>query len=176
MSDRKYVYEAMFLISQSEATDLAGVIEHINDILKRADAELIAMKKWDERRLAYEIDKQKRGVYLLAYFEAPGGNMSGFERDCNLSERIMRVMAIRADYLTRDQMLAADARDELAVEAKMRAERAAERAANEVGSVSLGAPVREKPAEAAPAEAPAPEAPAADAPEGDAPAETPAEG
>jgi len=147
MSDRKYVYEAMLLISQSEATDLAGVIEHINEILKRSDAELIAMKKWDERRLAYEIDKQKRGVYLLAYFEAPGAKMTGFERDCNLSERILRVLAVRADHLTLDQMKAADAREELATEAKLRAERAAERAVNEGGSVSLGAPVREKPAE-----------------------------
>jgi len=29
------------------------------------------MRKWDERRLAYEIKKQKRGLYILCYFKAP---------------------------------------------------------------------------------------------------------
>jgi len=154
----KTAYEAMFLISQSEAVDFAGVIEHINDCLTRHGGELISMKKWDERRLAYEIDKQRRGVYLLAYFSCDGAEITAIERDLNLSERVMRHMFIRADHLTQDQMQAIDAREELAVEAKLRAERAAE-AASRDGSVTLG---RKEEPEAAP-EADT----AAAAPEGD---------
>lgn len=130
-------YEAMFLISQGEAADLGGVVDHIIDILTRHSAELIAMKKWDERRLAYEIDKQRRGIYLLVYFYSDGEHLTHIERDCNLSERILRQLILRADHLTEDQMRAADARQELAVEAKLRAERAAESAGRD-GSVSLG--------------------------------------
>ncbi len=153
-------YEAMFLISQGEAVDLKGVIEHITDCLARHTGELIAMKKWDERRLAYEIDKQRRGVYLLAYFMCDGTQITAIERDLNLSERVLRHMFIRADHLTAEQMKAIDARDELEVEAKLRAEKAAE-AASRDGSVTLGratepeapAPVEAAaPAEAAPAE------------------------
>jgi len=59
---RTYTYEAMFLIGQAAAADLASSIEHIKEILGRGHAELIAMRKWDERRLAFEIDKQKRGA------------------------------------------------------------------------------------------------------------------
>ncbi len=164
----KTAYEAMFLISQSEAVDFAGVIQHITDCLTRHGGELISMKKWDERRLAYEIDKQRRGVYLLAYFSCDGTEVTAIERDLNLSERVMRHMFIRADHLSEDQMKAIDAREELAVEAKLRAERAAE-AASRDGSVTLG---RKEEPEAAT------EADTADAaPEGDAEAkvEAPAE-
>lgn len=123
MPDRTYTYEVMFLIGQAQASDLSGVIEHINDILGRAGAEVLAMRKWDERRLAYEIKKQKRGLYILAYIKAPARMMQQFERDCNLSERILRVMALRADHLTEDEMRAADARDDLSAEARLRATR-----------------------------------------------------
>jgi len=130
-------YEAMFLISQGEAADLAGVIAHITDIITRHNGELIAMKKWDERRLAYEIDKQRRGIYLLVYFYADGPELSPMERDINLSERILRQLILRVDHMNEDQMRGADARQELEVEAKLRAERAAETAGRD-GSVSLG--------------------------------------
>lgn len=68
-------YEVMFLISQAEANDFQGVIDHINNLFDRANAEVISMQKWDERRLAYEIDKQKRGVYILSYVKAPTESM-----------------------------------------------------------------------------------------------------
>ena len=135
------VYEGMFLISQAEATDFAGVIEHIQHLFDRSEAKLLAMQKWDERRLAYEIDKQKRGVYILAYFEAPAEKLQSFERDCNLSERLMRVLVTRADHLSAEEIQAMDKREELHIEAKERAERAREREqAGMSSSVSLGAP------------------------------------
>lgn len=120
-----YTYEAMFLISQAVASDFAGAIAHINEILSRGHAELIAMKKWDERRLAYEIDKQKRGIYILAYFKTTGEGLAHIERDCNLSERIMRTLFTRADHLSIEEMQAADGRQDLETEAKLRAERPA---------------------------------------------------
>lgn len=146
--ERSYHYEAMFLIGQSTAADLAGVITHIDELLARAGAKLVSMAKWDERRLAYEIDKQKRGLYILAYFEAPAQKMAQFDRDCQLSELIMRVLIIRADHLTLEEMRAADGREALLSEAKMRAERAGE--AEEQGqdnSVRLGRPVEESSAD-----------------------------
>jgi small subunit ribosomal protein S6 len=122
---RSYNYEAMFLIGQNVSADLTAVIQHINEILARGNAEVIAMRKWDERRLAYEIRGQKRGLYILVYFRAPGPDVAHIERDCNLSEKILRAMILRADHMNTEQMQAADARKELEVEAKLRAERPA---------------------------------------------------
>jgi small subunit ribosomal protein S6 len=122
---RTYNYEAMFLLSQAVAAELNSAIEHIKEIISRGHGEVIAMRKWDERRLAYEIKGQKRGYYVLVYFRAPGNQISHMERDCNLSEKVMRALFLRCDHLTDEQMKAADARKELEVEAKMRAERPA---------------------------------------------------
>ncbi|MCA9294275.1 MAG: 30S ribosomal protein S6 [Phycisphaerales bacterium] len=124
---RKALYEAMFLVSQAEAHDFGSIVEHIKDILTtRGHVDMIAMRKWDERRLAYEIKGQKRGVYFLVYFEADPVHIEPIERACNISERIMRVLLTRADHLTREEMASFDGAQELADEAKLRAARAAE--------------------------------------------------
>lgn len=143
---RSSVYEAMFLLSTAQAADFGGAIAHINEILARSQAEVIAMKKWDERRLAYEIDGNKRGVYILAYFKAPNELLGGLERDLRLSEKVMRSLILRADHITMDEMQASDGRKELEVEAKLRAERAA---ANPETATAAPAAATAAPAEAA---------------------------
>lgn len=117
---RVYPYEIMFLATQAVAADLNGLVTHINELFARAKAEVVAMRKWDERRLAYEIQKQKRGFYILTYVKCPAASMQQFERDCNLSEKILRTMILRCDHLTEDEMKAADGRDALTAEARLR--------------------------------------------------------
>lgn len=144
-----YNYEAMFLLSQAVAADLNAALDHIREIVARGHGEIIAMRKWDERRLAYEIDGQKRGYYVLVYFKAPGPQLSHIERDCNLSEKIMRTLITRCDHLTLEQIQSADARKELELEAKMRQDRPV------LTPAPAAAPTAETvPAEATPADAP----------------------
>lgn len=163
------LYECMFLISQGEAANLNNVLDHIREIIGRGDAEIIAMRKWDERRLAFEIDKQKRGVYILCYVKAPGDGIARIERETNLSEHIMRLMIIRVDHLSEDQARAADDLEGLATEAKLRAEKAAAESSERTTGARLGAPdpaemlKPEDKAEDKPADAPAAEAEGGDA-------------
>jgi len=121
MSDEKRNrYEGLFLFGQSVASDLGAVVEHVRDMLERAGGEIIAMKKWDERRLAYPIKKHKRGMYLLVYFSAAPKALAAIERSSNLSELVLRSMIIRADHLTDEEIHAADGRQELADEVNLR--------------------------------------------------------
>lgn len=140
----KSVYEVMFLVNQAVAADLSSLVEHINEILSRASAEVISMRKWDERRLAYPIEKQKRGVYFLAYVELGGDGPARIERDVVISEKIMRVLITKADHLTPEEIKTHDKRDELAVEARMRAEQG-DAGEDRRSSISVGAPVRDAP-------------------------------
>lgn len=102
---RTHLYEGMFLLSQQAvATDQAAAIEHVRDILNRAEAEIIILSRWDERKLAYEIKKQKRGLFVLAYFNARATQIANIDRDCNLSEQVLRSLIIRADYMGEEEM------------------------------------------------------------------------
>ena len=120
------MYEGMFLFPQTATADMAAAVAHIESILSRADAELVSICKWDERRLAYDIKGNKRGLYFLTYFRADRSRISSIERDCNLSEELLRAMVVRADQVPAEEIEAADGREALADEIKLRAERGEE--------------------------------------------------
>lgn len=119
-ANRVNYYEAMFVLSQAVAADLTSAISHIRGIIEKAGGSVVSMKKWDERKLAYEIAKQKRAYFLLVYFQAPAVRMHEIERSCNLSEQIMRNLIIKAEHISLEEMQAADGSKELETEAKLR--------------------------------------------------------
>jgi len=175
---RTGTYEGMFLVTQTAAAAFGDVLEHINHLFERADATVVAMKKWDERRLAFEMDKQKRGVYILAYFTCPTDMVAHLERDAVISDKIMRLMVTTADHLTDEEIAVNDDRKGLETEAKFKAEQGEVEDSKKVSTVRLGAPVQASaPEAAAPEAAPAEEAdaPEAAAPEADAAPEGDAE-
>jgi hypothetical protein len=66
------------------------------------------IKKWDERKLAYEIRHQKRGLYVISYFTAAGTAVGAIERDVNLSEEVLRVLITDAAHLNQKEMEAVE--------------------------------------------------------------------
>lgn len=97
----KKLYEGMFLIDSAQATaDWEGVLAGIRAILERAQADIVSLRKWDERKLAYEIGGKSRGTYILSYFRAEGHRIGDIERDVQLSEKIMRALILNAEQMT----------------------------------------------------------------------------
>ena len=119
---RMNTYEGLFLFPQSATANLQAAVDHITDILNRSDARIQTMRKWDERRLAYEIKGNKRGVYFLVYFQCDGAKITEIERRCNLSDDLLRAMILRASHLPQEQIEAADDRARLEDEIRMRGE------------------------------------------------------
>ncbi len=101
----KRVYEAMFLFDPTAGSTWERVEEQVKRLMERAEGELIKMKKWDERRLTYEVEGRKRGVYVLAFFRAPTEKIAGLERDCQLSEEIIRVLVLCRDHMATEKAI-----------------------------------------------------------------------
>jgi small subunit ribosomal protein S6 len=90
----KRLYEGMFLVDSAQASDWDAVVKTIKKLLKRSDAEIITIRNWAERRLAYEIDHKSRGTYVLCFFKADGDKIRNIEKDVQLSEQVMRVLIL----------------------------------------------------------------------------------
>ncbi len=101
-------YEAMFLLATSFASDLENTLKIVRGIIERHEGKVLVLKKWDERKLAYELSGQKRGLYVIAYFEAPGTAVVGIERDVTLSDQVLRVLVTKADHLNEVEMAAVE--------------------------------------------------------------------
>ena len=100
-------YEGMFLLGPSGA-DPEKAVTLVRGMIEKHGGQIQVIKKWDERKLAFEIGKQKRGTYIIAFFKAPGGAIAPLERDVKLSEDVMRVLVTSADHLNETEMAAVE--------------------------------------------------------------------
>jgi small subunit ribosomal protein S6 len=110
-------YEAMFLLGP-----VAGSAEDVTalpkGIIEKHDGKIMVIKKWDERKLSYELAGQKRGTFVVVFFTAPGAAVTQIERDVNLSDEILRVIVLKADHLSKEEMEAVEPQKPMPVEEK----------------------------------------------------------
>jgi small subunit ribosomal protein S6 len=126
MASKTNVYECMFLLDTNKvAGDVPAAAQQIQALLQRNHAEILSARPWDERRLAYPIKNHKKGLYYLTYFRTEGKNLINIERDCALSELILRQLMIKIDPKLEVQMLAVG-RDEHALALQLISEEPAE--------------------------------------------------
>ena len=120
----KRLYEGLFLVDTALASsDWDGVSAEIKGIIEKRGGEVVDFKKWDERKLAYEVDDKTRATYVLVYFNCVTDGISKIERDINLSENLMRAMILRADAFSEE-----DIKKDTPLEAQQRAVKEAQEA------------------------------------------------
>lgn len=86
-----HTYEAMFLLDSTKtAVSWEESEKQVHDILKKHQAEIVASRQWDDRRLAQPVKGHKKGTYLLTFFKADAGQLKEIVSDCHLSELILR--------------------------------------------------------------------------------------
>jgi small subunit ribosomal protein S6 len=126
------VYECMFLLDTNKVSgDVPAAAKQLHTIFEKNNAEVLASRPWDERRLAYPIKNHKKGLYYLTYFRSEGKNLINIERDVALNEMILRSMVLRIDPKMVETMLAL-ARDEHALALQV---------IHEEGTEGTGAPI-----------------------------------
>jgi small subunit ribosomal protein S6 len=132
------LYEGLFLVDSADAAaDWSAVTGAVEKILSRADAEVVSLHKWDERKLAYDVNGKGRGTYILTYFKCEPGRITAIERDVQLSEQILRVMVLTTEKMSesdisKDTPAALMAKAAVAAEAKAAEKAAAEAEAQAV--------------------------------------------
>ncbi|MFO8013418.1 MAG: 30S ribosomal protein S6 [Phycisphaerae bacterium] len=162
------LYEAMFLVDTGDAAAWDDLAKHLEGILTRSGAEIIGITRWDERKLAYPVGKHKRGTYVLAFFAMEDGDgVSEIEHGCRLSEKVVRLLVLRADHFkVRDMrvQLGEDIREDVAdrlIEMRGETEPEPEPEAPEADAEAAAAPSETAEAAAAPSETAEAEAAAA---------------
>jgi small subunit ribosomal protein S6 len=95
---KPFIYETMYILRPDlgdEATDQA--IVKYQTILRDQGAENLETQHRGKRRLAYEIQKQRDGVYIQMNYTAPGTAIAILERAMRLSEEVIRYLTIKQD-------------------------------------------------------------------------------
>ncbi len=91
-------YEAMFIVDPRhfpKGTEEA--MSFVKGMLEKHGCQVLESGRWDERKLCYPIKKQKKGIYFLFFFEAETAAIATIERECVLTEQVLRVLFLRLE-------------------------------------------------------------------------------
>ncbi|MBI4640665.1 MAG: 30S ribosomal protein S6 [Candidatus Tectomicrobia bacterium] len=92
------LYETIFILKHDLNEDEVNAqIKRVEDILKRADVELMKIENLGEKKLPYQIKKSRYGVFMLLHFRANPAFVPELERHFRLSEYIIKYLTIRLD-------------------------------------------------------------------------------
>jgi small subunit ribosomal protein S6 len=90
-------YEAMFIFRPGlKEEEQKALIEGLEKILTENQAKKENSQALGKRYLAYEINKNKEGVYYLLNFSSPTGTVvSKLNHSCKLNENVLRTLIIK---------------------------------------------------------------------------------
>ena len=92
-------YETIYIVDPNlENLVLEKVMTEIGQELGKTGSKLINHRAWGKKRLAYQIDKQKYGTYILMQFEeGDQEKMVGFSTWMKLNNSVIRHMTVTLD-------------------------------------------------------------------------------
>ena len=101
------VYESMFILNpNSYAKNPSGAASTLEQLIASSGGKILASRLWNEQKLAYPINGHRKGVYWLTYFQLESTNMPEFNRACQLTDIVVRHLAIRIDPRLADTLVA----------------------------------------------------------------------
>jgi small subunit ribosomal protein S6 len=94
----KTVYETMYILRPDLGDEqVEQIVAKYDNMLKDLGANDIQIQNRGKRRLAYEIKKQRDGVYIQMNYTGPGTAIFTLERSMRLSEEVIRYLTIKQE-------------------------------------------------------------------------------
>ena len=101
------VYECMFIFNANAyAKNPSAAAKAVQDVSETVNGELMASRLWNEQKLAYPINGQRKGVYWLAYVKMKSTEVTKFNRACKLTDIMLRHLVVGIDPRLVETMVA----------------------------------------------------------------------
>jgi small subunit ribosomal protein S6 len=92
------VYETMYILRPDLGEEqLEQAINKYQNLIREQGAEQIEIQHRGKRRLAYEIKRQREGIYIQMNYTGPGTLIFPLERAMRLSDEVIRYLTIKQE-------------------------------------------------------------------------------
>lgn len=93
-------YECLYVLHpQVEEQQLGELTERFNHVLTENSAEVLSCNPWGKRRLAYEINHVREGIYVQVRYNGEVGATEELDRALKFSDFVIRHIIVRAEDL-----------------------------------------------------------------------------
>jgi len=91
-------YETVYILRPNTANDgVAEVNTKVKGIIEGLGGKILKVDNWGKRRLAYEVSKERKGIYLYWRYLASPGVVEETERNLRMLDHVIRYMTVKVD-------------------------------------------------------------------------------
>jgi small subunit ribosomal protein S6 len=84
-------YETIFILRPDTQNDaISQVNQRIRGVIEQAGGKLLKLDNWGKRKLAYEIKKELKGIYLYWQYLGSSGLVQELERNLRMLDSVVR--------------------------------------------------------------------------------------
>ena len=89
------LYEVVYILDPAlDESAVDAKLEKFHELVTSSGGEVNAVDHWGSRQLAYPIQKQSSGYYVVAQFTAAPDALPEFERLLKLDDEVMRYLLV----------------------------------------------------------------------------------
>jgi len=98
MNDQQSYYETMYILRPDIAEDeVTNHIDKYNKLLEEFGGTILDSQSRGKRRLAYQIGKNREGIYVQLSHQGDGQHIFKIEKAMRLSEDVIRYMTVKQE-------------------------------------------------------------------------------
>lgn len=98
------LYESVFIARQDiSSTQVEALADEMAGIIASLGGTVSKKEFWGLRNLAYRMNKNRKGHYVLFNIDAPAAAVIEMERVMRFNEDVLRTMTVRVDELEEGQ-------------------------------------------------------------------------
>ncbi len=91
-------YESIFIARPSLLDeDVAKITEKVKGVIEQGGGKVQKIENWGKKKLAYEVQKEKKGTYVFLFFQSDGKVISELDRAYRLDDAIMKFLTVKLD-------------------------------------------------------------------------------
>ena len=84
----------LILPAEADESVVAAALDRITKLVSDGGGEVGNVDRWGRRRLAFEIDRQNEGYYVVVQFTAEPVVITGLERSLHLADEVLRYKVV----------------------------------------------------------------------------------
>src|SRR5512146_3347512 len=91
-------YETIYILRPNTPNEgVAEVNTRIKGVIESMGGKVIKVDNWGKRRLAYEVAKERKGIYLYWLYLATPGIVEEAERNLRMLDNVIRYLSVKVD-------------------------------------------------------------------------------
>ena len=84
----------LILPPEADEAVVAGALDRITKVVSEAGGQVGKVDRWGRRRLAFEVERQTEGYYVVAEFTADPSAITELERSLQLADEVLRFKVV----------------------------------------------------------------------------------